>query len=117
MKKIGSLGTKFTMEQDFYKGRITDKFGIDIISPNQDERQVIHDIIYQELCLGVISSSSRTRYLEIINKLHQQGAQAVILGCTEIGLLVHKNDTNIPLYDTTKIHVQAAINVALSQSE
>ncbi|WP_298773099.1 aspartate/glutamate racemase family protein [uncultured Shewanella sp.] len=117
MEKVGLLGTKFTMEQDFYKRRITDKFGIEIITPNQDERQAIHDIIYQELCLGVISNSSRTRYLEIINKLHQQGAQAVILGCTEIGLLVNKSDTNVPLYDTTELHMQAAIDIALSNSE
>lgn len=111
--KVGLLGTRFTMEQDFYKGRITEKFGIEVIVPDTDEQTVVHDIIYQELCLGQINSDSRERYLEIIANLHAQGAQAVILGCTEIALLVKQSDTTVPLYDTTQIHAAHGVECAL----
>lgn len=111
--KVGLLGTRFTMEQDFYKGRITEKFGIEVIVPDADEQTVVHDIIYQELCLGQINSDSRERYLEIIANLHAQGAQAVILGCTEIALLVKQSDTTVPLYDTTQIHAAHGVEWAL----
>lgn len=113
ISKVGLLGTRFTMEQDFYKQRITDKFDIDVIVPNGDEQTMIHDIIYHELCLGVIEDDSRHQYLEVINSLHQQGAEAIILGCTEIALLVQQEDTNVPLYDTTAIHAEAAVVLAL----
>jgi len=113
ISKVGLLGTRFTMEQDFYKQRITDKFDIDVIVPNGDEQTMIHDIIYHELCLGVIEDASRRQYLEVINALHQQGAEAIILGCTEIALLVQQEDTNVPLYDTTAIHAEAAVVLAL----
>ncbi len=113
--KVGLLGTRFTMEQDFYKGRISEKFGIDVIVPDADEQTVVHDIIYQELCLGQINSDSRERYLKIIANLHAQGAQAVILGCTEIALLVKQSDTAVPLYDTTEIHAAHGIEWALGQ--
>lgn len=112
--KVGLLGTKFTMEQDFYKGRLTDKFGIDVIVPDAIQRQEIHDVIYQELCQGIISDASRQAYLEIISSLGEQGAEAVILGCTEIALLVQQEDTDIRLYDTTSIHAQAAVELALN---
>lgn len=111
--KVGLLGTRFTMEQDFYKGRITEKFGIEVIVPDTDEQTVVHDIIYKELCLGQINSDSRERYLEIIANLHAQGAQAVILGCTEIALLVKQSDTTVPLYDTTQIHAAHGVECAL----
>lgn len=101
------------MEQDFYKGQLENKFGIEVITPNHEQRQIVHDIIYQELCLEILSDASRQRYLAIIHQLHQQGAQAVILGCTEIGLLVSTSDTSVPLYDTTKLHVRAALDIAL----
>lgn len=113
ISKVGLLGTRFTMEQGFYKQRITDKFDIDVIVPNGDEQTMIHDIIYHELCLGVIEDASRRQYLEVINALHQQGAEAIILGCTEIALLVQQEDTNVPLYDTTAIHAEAAVVLAL----
>lgn len=115
VKKVGLLGTRFTMEQDFYKQCITDKFGIDVIVPNSDEQTIIHDIIYNELCLGVIEQSSRNQYLEIINGLYQQGAEAIILGCTEIALLVQQEHTDVPLYDTTAIHAEEAVSLSLGQ--
>ncbi|MDV6251224.1 aspartate/glutamate racemase family protein [Vibrio sp. EA2] len=111
--KVGLLGTRFTMEQDFYKGRISEKFGIEVVVPTADEQTVVHDIIYQELCLGEIKSESRDRYLKIIANLHAQGAQAVILGCTEIALLVKQSDTTVPLYDTTEIHAAHGVEWAL----
>lgn len=110
--KVGLLGTKFTMEQDFYKGRLTDRFGIDVVVPEEAQRQIIHDVIYQELCLGNIVEASRREYLDIIADLHQKGAQAVILGCTEIALLVKQEQTSIRLYDTTSTHAQAAVEMA-----
>lgn len=113
IKKVGLLGTRFTMEQDFYKGRISEKFGIEVVVPTTDEQTVVHDIIYQELCLGKINSESRESYLKIIANLYAQGAQAVILGCTEIALLVKQSDTTVPLYDTTEIHAAHGVEWAL----
>ncbi|GJM12803.1 MAG: aspartate racemase [Pseudohongiella sp.] len=109
IEKVGLLGTRFTMEQDFYKGRLTDKYGIEVIVPDEPEREVIHDVIYNELCLGTIDENSRARYLEVIERLAANGAEAIILGCTEIALLVQQAHTTTPLYDTTAIHVQQAI--------
>jgi len=114
VSKVGLLGTRFTMEQTFYKGRLTETFGIDVVVPSKDDQTIIHDIIYNELCLGVIRSASKDRYLAIIDKLYEQGVQAVILGCTEIALLVQQSDTQVPLYDTTAIHAQHGIKFALS---
>ena len=114
ISKVGLLGTRFTMEQDFYKGRLTERFGIEVIVPSAPERDLVHSVIYEELCLGHICESSRAQYIEIINTLHQAGAQAVILGCTEIGLLVSQKDVEVPLYDTTKIHATAAVVKAIS---
>ncbi|MEC8327795.1 MAG: aspartate/glutamate racemase family protein [Pseudomonadota bacterium] len=113
ISRVGLLGTAFTMEQGFYKNRLTERFGIDVIVPNQEDRDCVHNVIYNELCLGEINLESKERYLAIINKLHRQGAQAIILGCTEIALLVSQNDTKIPLYDTTGIHADAAVKFAL----
>ncbi len=111
--KVGLLGTAFTMEQAFYKQRLTDKFGIEVIVPNGVQRKLVHNIIYDELCKGQISSRSRNDYQSIIEELSENGAQGVILGCTEIGLLIKQEDTNVPLFDTTKLHVEAAVHEAL----
>lgn len=111
--RVGLLGTRFTMEQDFYKGRLSGQHGIDVLAPDENDRSTVHDIIYNELCLGEVKPESKAAYVEIINTLHAQGAQAVILGCTEIALLVQQHDTHVPLYDTTKIHAMAAVNYAL----
>ncbi|MBE1445796.1 aspartate/glutamate racemase family protein [Paenibacillus sp. OAS669] len=113
IKKVALLGTAFTMEQDFYKGRLTEKFGLEVIVPNEEDRLVIHDIIYHELCLGLINEESKQAYLKIINKLKQQGAEAVILGCTEITLLISQDDCSIPVYDTTRLHAESAVDFAL----
>ncbi|AMO56592.1 hypothetical protein GZ77_03720 [Endozoicomonas montiporae] len=114
VKTVGLLGTRFTMEQDFYKGRLSDRHGIDVIIPNQQQRDIVHDIIYSELCLGLVKDNSRQAYLNIINELHKQGAEAIILGCTEIALLVQQKHTSVPLYDTTAIHAEHAVQFALS---
>ncbi|GAB3535638.1 aspartate/glutamate racemase family protein [Photobacterium alginatilyticum] len=114
VKKVGLLGTRFTMEQDFYKSRLVDKFGIDVVVPNTNDQTVIHDIIYDELCRGVIRTESREQYLNIVNILHEQGAEAVILGCTEIALLIQQEHTKVPLYDTTEIHAARAVQLATS---
>ncbi|MBU2966049.1 aspartate/glutamate racemase family protein [Amphritea sp. 2_MG-2023] len=111
---VGLLGTRFTMEQDFYRGRLTDNHGIEVRVPDEDARQLVHNIIYDELCQGQVSDSSRQAYVDIIAELAKQGAQAVILGCTEIALLVNQADTSVPLYDTTAIHSAAAVSLALS---
>jgi aspartate racemase len=115
IKKVALLGTAFTMEQDFYKGRLIERFGLDVIVPNEVERMVIHDIIYQELCLGIINEESKQSYLKIINSLNQQGAEAIILGCTEITLLISQDDCNIPVYDTTRLHAECAVDFALKE--
>ena len=114
IKCVGLLGTRFTMEEDFYKCRLTDKYGIKVLIPEAKERDLIHEVIYQELCLGKINDSSRSQYLEIIDTLHRQGAEAVILGCTEIALLVQQENTAVSLYDTTQIHATQAVEYALA---
>jgi aspartate racemase len=113
--KVGLLGTRFTMEQDFYKQRITDNYPIEVIVPSPDDQILIHNVIYQELCLGKINLQSRQCYLSIIDKLFAQGAEAEILGCTEIALLVQQQHTNVPLYDTTQIHAHSAVMLALAK--
>jgi aspartate racemase len=110
----GLLGTAFTMEQDFYKGRLADKHGIKVLIPEPEQRKVIHDVIYQELCQGKILDTSREAYLQIIASLRDRGAEAIILGCTEIALLVQQEHTVVPLYDTTEIHAAAAVKLALA---
>lgn len=110
---IGLLGTAFTMEQAFYKDRLIDKFNLRVVTPNEADRKIVHDIIYNELCLGVISETSRTEYQRIMKSLVEQGAEGIILGCTEITLLVNDNDTSVPIFDTTAIHAQSAVKYAL----
>ena len=114
VKRVGLLGTRFTMEQDFYKGRLSENFGIDVLVPDAAERGTVHKIIFSELCLGIISKRSREKYLQIINDLQERGAEAVILGCTEIALLVQQKHSSVPLYDTTEIHAAQAVKFALS---
>jgi aspartate racemase len=115
IKTVGLLGTAFTMEQDFYRGRLSDKHGLSVLVPDQQDRQIIHKVIYQELCLGKIEADSRTEYLRIIEQLANRGAEAVVLGCTEIGMLVSQNDTNVRLLDTTAIHAEKAVEYALRE--
>ncbi|NYT73104.1 aspartate/glutamate racemase family protein [Halomonas sp. QX-2] len=112
--RVGLLGTRFTMEQDFYIGRLEKQFGIEVVVPDQSERDTIHRVIFDELCQGRIEDVSRQRYLAIIDSLHAHGAQAVILGCTEIAMLVGQRDTTVPLYDTTALHAQRAVTWALN---
>ena len=113
IQKVGLLGTRFTMEGDFYKKRLKDNYDIEVIIPEDADRQIIHDIIYNELCLGIIKDDSRQRYIDIINKLCANGAEGIILGCTEIPLLIKQSDVLIPVYDTTKIHAESAVDFAL----
>jgi aspartate racemase len=115
INRVGLLGTRFTMEKDFYKGRITEKFGITVIVPDSEQQQMVHDIIYTELCLGIINDDSRKKYLEIINDLHERGAEAVIFGCAEIALLIRQQHTSVPVYDTTEIHAVHAVKLATSE--
>lgn len=110
---VGLLGTKFTMEQDFYKGRLTERYGLSVLIPNDAERAEVHRVIYEELCLGKIQPPSKKRFLAIIQHLQQQGAEGIILGCTEIPLLVQQADCPIPLFDTTRIHAEAAVEFIL----
>ena len=111
---VGLLGTAFTMEQAFYKGRLTDNYGLNVVIPNSADRAIVHDVIYKELCLGTTLATSKAEYLRIIYNLAEQGAEAVILGCTEIGMLVEQCDTDIVLLDTTAIHAQKAVERALA---
>lgn len=112
--RVGLLGTRFTMEQDFYKGRLQDRFGLAVLVPDEAGRERVHRIIYDELCLGEVRESSRAEYLAIIEGLAAAGAEAVILGCTEIALLVGDARAAVPLYDTTAIHAEAAVALALA---
>ncbi|RQM77111.1 aspartate/glutamate racemase family protein [Aeromonas jandaei] len=114
IKRVGLLGTRFTMEQDFYKGRLQTHFGLEVLVPAEAERERVHRIIYDELCLGEIRDASRAEYLAIIAGLAAAGAEAVILGCTEIALLVGEAQAAVPLYDTTAIHAEAAVTLALT---
>ncbi|MBV7333635.1 aspartate/glutamate racemase family protein [Chloroflexi bacterium TSY] len=113
IRTVGLLGTNFTMEQDFYKGRLTDKFGLTVIIPSKDERALVHRVIYDELCLGKVKADSRREYLRIMDNLAEQGAEAIIEGCTEIVMLVQQQHTAIPLFDTTAIHAEGAVREAL----
>lgn len=113
MKKVGLLGTKFTMEQDFYRKILKEKFDIETIIPGEHEREIVHNVIYGELCKGIINDDSRQQYVNIINNLALNGAEGVVLGCTEIPLLIKQNYVNIPIFDTTRIHAISAVEYAL----
>lgn len=115
VRKVGLLGTAFTMEESFYRGRLAEQFKLDVIIPGSEDRQLVHDIIYRELCLGIIRPEAKLAYSRIVKSLARSGAEAVILGCTEIGMLISGKDTDIPLYDTTEIHAAKAVELALLQ--
>ncbi|USG66978.1 aspartate/glutamate racemase family protein [Brevibacillus ruminantium] len=113
LTRVGLLATRFTMEEEFYTGRLRDKHGLDVLIPSEEDREAVHAIIYKELCQGVIREESKGRYLEVIRRLIEQGAEGIILGCTEIGLLIGQEDCAVPVFDTTKIHAEAAVRYAL----
>ena len=113
-RTVGLLGTRFTMGEDFYRGRLTTRHGLEVVIPAEQERELIDRVIFEELCMGKCLDTSRRRYLEIIDRLAERGAEAVILGCTEISLLVKPTDTSVPLLDTTAIHVERAVEWALA---
>ena len=112
-KRVGLLATKFTMEQDFYADRMRNQFGIEVVVPSSVSRQVVHDVIYQELCHGVVRRESRELYQEVIRELARAGAESIVLGCTEIELLISETDSELPLHPSTTIHARAAVDFAL----
>lgn len=114
VSSVGLLGTGFTMEQDFYRGRLEKLFGLQVLIPGKTDRGIVHDVIYQELCLGRIREESRKQYRRITQGLQEQGAEAVILGCTEISLLLRPEDAELPLYDTTAIHAEKAVQLIMA---
>lgn len=115
IKKVALLGTKFTMTESFYKDRIQEKFGVEVVVPNDEEQDIIHEVIYKELCLGVCKRLSRDAYIKIIKRLEKEyGCEGVILGCTEISMLIKQGYVDIPIFDTAKLHVLAAVDYALN---
>lgn len=114
VSKVGLLGTKYTMQQDFLKQRLIGR-GIEVLVPDMQDMEMINQVIFDELCVGQLKSESRKRFLSVIEKLKAKGAQGVILGCTEIGLLIKQSDTDLPVFDTTDIHAKAAVRFALAQ--
>jgi aspartate racemase len=117
LKRVGLLGTAFTMEQDFYKGRLTDGHGLEVIVPREADRGIVHRVIYDELCLGITNPESKLEYTRIMRELVNDGAEGIILGCTEIMLLVGQDDSSVPVFDTTTIHAVAAVDFALEGDE
>jgi aspartate racemase len=117
LSKVALLGTRFTMEQDFYKKRLTESYGLEVLVPDEESRALVHQVIYQELCLGLVKPDSRLQYQQIMADLVVQGAEAIILGCTEIALLVSAEDCAVPLFDTTFLHAQKAADYALEQED
>ncbi|NMC52326.1 MAG: aspartate/glutamate racemase family protein [Chloroflexi bacterium] len=117
MTKIGLLGTRFTMEEDFYRGRLESLHGLQVLVPDAAGRGLVHRVIYDELVLGQTKPASRAEFTRIISQMQAEGAQGVILGCTEIGLLVKQGDVDLPLFDTTRIHAEAAVDAALGELE
>jgi aspartate racemase len=113
MSRIGLLGTNFTMEQEFYAGRLEKKHGLQVLVPEKEDREIVHGVIYKELVLGIQKDESREEYLRIMENLRKKGAEGIIEGCTEIGMLIQQKHTNLPLFDTTEIHVQKAVELAL----
>ena len=115
LEAVGLLGTRFTMEKDFYRGRLEKDHGLRVITPKQENREVVHRIIYEELVQGKIKKESRNRYLKVILSLREEGAQGIVLACTEIGLLVKQKDVPVPVFDTMEIHALAAVDAALGR--
>ncbi len=114
IRKIGLLGTRFTMQEDFYKGKLMRDHGLEVVTPIDADMEMIHQVIFEELCLGLIKNVSKDNYIAVIKRLEAAGAEGVILGCTEIGLLIKQSDSPVPLFDTTLIHAQAAVEYALT---
>lgn len=117
IQTVGLLGTSFTMEEEFYNGRLSKKHGLTVIIPAAEDRRIVHNVIFEELCRGQIRAESRKAYLDIIESMRGQGAEAVIEGCTEIGMLVNQNHTTVPLFDTTALHVEQAVCLALAEEQ
>lgn len=115
IQTVGLLGTRFTMEEEFYNGRLSEKHGLTVIIPSPKDRKIVHDVIFDELCRGKVRTESREAYLRIIETMNRQGAEAVIEGCTEIGMLVNQNHTTVQLFDTTALHVEQAVCLALAE--
>ena len=115
LRKVGLLGTRFTMEEGFYKGRLIDRHDLDVLVPSDEEREIVHNVIYDELVMGMIEPTSKAQYIQIIGELISEGAEGIILGCTEIGLLVGAKDVTVPVFDTTLIHATAAVEYALGE--
>jgi aspartate racemase len=114
VRTVGLLGTRFTMEEDFYRGRLESRHGLEVLVPEADDRDLVHRVIYEELCLGVVSEESRAGYREVIRRLAARGAAGVVLGCTEIAMLVSPSDSPVPVFDTTRLHAAAAVDLALA---
>ena len=115
VRAVGLLGTRFTMEQDFYRGRLEDRHGLEVLVPEREDREVVHRVIYEELCRGVVSEESRGAYRAVIDRLAGRGAGGVILGCTEIAMLVSQADSPVPVFDTTRLHAASAVDLALAE--
>jgi len=115
IRRVGLLGTRFTMEEDFYRGRLESRHAIHVIVPNEEDRDHVHRIIYHELCLGIVREPSRSAYRGVIDRLRQRGAEGIILGCTEIGMLVSPSDSPVPIFDTTRLHAASAVDWALGE--
>jgi len=115
LQKIGLLGTRFTMEEEFYRGRLERNHGLDILIPDEEGREIVHRVIYDELVLGIIKGASKAKYIEIMQDLVEAGAEGIILGCTEIGLLVGESDVRVPVFNTTEIHATVAVDMALDE--
>jgi aspartate racemase len=113
LSTVGLLATAYTMEQEFYVGRLRDRHGLNVLVPDERDRRIVHDIIYDELCVGIVSEGSRDAYREIIGGLVERGAAGVLLGCTEIGLLIGQRDADVPVFDTTRLHAESAVVFAL----
>lgn len=113
--RIGLLGTRFTMEKDFYRGRLVERYGLDVLIPDEEDRESVHRVIYDELVVGEVRSSSKAQYVRIMEKLIAAGAEGIVLGCTEIGLLVDEGDVQVPVFDTTQIHATVAVAYALGE--
>ena len=117
LSTVGLLATAYTMEQDFYVGRLRDAHGLEVLVPGDDDRRLVHDVIYAELCVGVVSDDSRGEYRRIMRELGESGAEAILLGCTEIDLLVGPHDAQVPIFDTTRLHAERAAELALDAAE
>jgi aspartate racemase len=114
LQTVGLLATAYTMEQDFYVGRLRDRHGLEVLVPDEADRQIVHRVIYEELCVGVIEDGSRAEYRRIMDALAERGAEAILLGCTEIDLLVGPEDSPVPVFDTTRLHAERAVDLALA---